>query len=50
LGHILVDDVLKILTEKSIEVLENAKVVSRVGAKGKLGSMYVRDLDGNLIE
>ncbi|KAF2670931.1 glyoxalase domain-containing protein 5 [Microthyrium microscopicum] len=38
------------LNEAGVTVLEDNKVVSRVGAVGKLRSVYVRDPDGNLIE
>jgi catechol 2,3-dioxygenase-like lactoylglutathione lyase family enzyme len=33
-----------------IEVLEGGAPVARVGAVGRLASVYVRDPDGNLIE
>lgn len=45
-----VDDVLKTFQTKGIHVLEDNKVVERVGASGRLRSVYVRDPDGNLIE
>lgn len=45
-----VDEVLQRLITNKIEVLEGGMVVSRVGAVGKLRSVYIRDPDGNLIE
>jgi catechol 2,3-dioxygenase-like lactoylglutathione lyase family enzyme len=45
-----IDSVLKTLGGSGIEVLEDAKVVSRIGAVGNLRSVYFRDPDGNLIE
>lgn len=45
-----VDDLLNKLKAKSIEVLEGGKVVDRVGARGHLRSLYIRDPDGNLVE
>ncbi len=45
-----VDKVLDQLEAHKIEVLEGSKVVERVGAAGRLRSVYVRDPDGNLVE
>jgi hypothetical protein len=45
-----VDDILKALQERGIEVLEGAKVVDRTGAQGKIRSVYIRDPDQNLID
>lgn len=45
-----VDSVLKALKEGGHEVLEGGQVVERTGARGKLRSVYTRDVDGNLVE
>lgn len=45
-----VDEVLKTFKTQGLHVLENGKVVDRVGARGQLRSVYVRDPDENLIE
>jgi catechol 2,3-dioxygenase-like lactoylglutathione lyase family enzyme len=45
-----INSVLEKLKSGGLEVLEDAKVVSRVGASGSLRSVYIRDPDGNLIE
>ncbi|KAJ6096671.1 hypothetical protein N7486_007417 [Penicillium sp. IBT 16267x] len=45
-----VEAVLQAFEEAEMDVLEGAKIVDRTGAAGKLRSIYVRDLDGNLIE
>ncbi|EXJ95233.1 hypothetical protein A1O1_00353, partial [Capronia coronata CBS 617.96] len=45
-----VDEVLKRPRKKYITVLEAGQVMGRTGAQGKLRSICVRDLDGNLIE
>lgn len=45
-----VDQVRENFIAAGIEVLEDAKVVDRTGAKSKLRSVYVRDPDGNLVE
>ena len=45
-----VDEILRELNERSVEVLEEGKVVERIGARGNLRSIYVRDPDGNLVE
>jgi hypothetical protein len=45
-----VDTVHKALKEGGHEVLESGQVVERTGARGKLRSVYIRDVDGNLVE
>lgn len=45
-----VDDVLAKLLEARIHVLEEGKVVDRLGARGRLRSVYIRDPDANLVE
>ena len=45
-----VESVLKALKEGGHEVLEGGQVVERTGARGKLRSVYIRDIDGNLVE
>lgn len=45
-----VDEVLKTLKAKRIEVLEGGMVVERIGARGTLRSVYIRDPDQNLVE
>ena len=45
-----VDDVLAKLVKAQVYVLEDGKVVDRLGARGKLRSVYIRDPDGNLVE
>jgi catechol 2,3-dioxygenase-like lactoylglutathione lyase family enzyme len=38
------------LKDNGLEVLEEGKTVDRIGAVGKLKSVYTRDPDGNLVE
>lgn len=45
-----IDTVLASFRAAGLEVLEGGEVVERVGAMGRLRSVYVRDPDGNLIE
>ncbi|KAN0075856.1 Glyoxalase/Bleomycin resistance protein/Dihydroxybiphenyl dioxygenase [Elaphomyces granulatus] len=45
-----VDEVLKQLKARSVEVLEGGEVVRRTGARSPLKSVFIRDPDGNLIE
>ena len=45
-----VDDVVKKLRDRRLEILEGGEVVKRTGARGQLRSVYVRDPDQNLIE
>ncbi|KAF2402523.1 biphenyl-2,3-diol 1,2-dioxygenase, variant [Trichodelitschia bisporula] len=45
-----VDEMLVALKRERIEVLEGGVVVDRIGARGMLRSVYVRDPDGNLVE
>lgn len=50
LSETSVDDVLRALQGKGVEVLEGGEVVDRKGARGMLRSVYIRDPDGNLVE
>ena len=50
LTDLSIDSVLEKLQSHKLEILEDEKVVSRVGARGNLRSVYIRDPDGNLIE
>lgn len=45
-----VDEVLKSWKEGGLKILEEGRVVDRMGARGVLRSVYTRDPDGNLIE
>ena len=44
------DEVVARLRQAGVEVLEGGGPVDRVGALGRLRSVYVRDPDGNLVE
>lgn len=49
LSEVDLDEVVRGFEEHGVEVLEGG-VVGRIGARGKMRSVYVRDPDGNLVE
>jgi catechol 2,3-dioxygenase-like lactoylglutathione lyase family enzyme len=50
LTDVPIQDAVNDFRDNGLEILEGGVVVDRIGAVGKLKSIYVRDPDGNLVE